>query len=494
MDGFWPAGRPSHSFSQSDRQRALLSWQALRSRIALGVGPTQARWSTYSADLLSPEKITQYRKEAHTGYPWRWADLCEQVIERNSHIRALMHFRRAWAMSDVITWRIDASEEFQNDRPAQFIAAWQSAVLRQPGLRDIWADIIYQLLSASAYGYSAVEVFWDWRDIHFSFQGERYEIRSWVPVHMEFVHQKSFRFDLDDDSPGLYSADSSLLRWPMGKMLFHRCLGDGITERRGWMTAGVWIEYALQQGWADLLIYMHLYGIPQIAVFTEKELLDQGEERDVLDTALDHWGQGEVPVFLNEHRIEKIGAVEGQGDTIHPRVIQIAKEDLSVLITGSILAQTQGNGTGSYGATDQHAITAHVYRVPDGTQLANTISAGLLRPALHFNLDPLVKASGCAPWELRGRSGVFGWKANGPAPTVQEVIADAEKLAAMSFPVSTRELSQRTGWRIAEPGDELGGKPVIVPAGAASIGQIPAARGALGPARPQPNTSRIIQP
>lgn len=459
----------------------------MQKRIALGVGPTPARWSTYPGDDLTPEKIMRYRREAHAGYPWRWADLCEQVIERNGHIRSCMHFRRAWAMSDVVTWRIDPPQDFETDLPAQFVAAWQTAVLNQPSLRHIWADVIYQLLSASAYGYSAAEVFWDWRTIPFKLHGREYEVLSWVPVHLEFVHQKSFRFDLDDDTPGLYSADASMLRWPKGKMLFHRCLGDGITERRGWMTAGAWIELGVQQGWADLLIFMHLFGIPQLAVKTEKEFLDPGEERDILDQALDNWGEGEVPVFLNEHSIEPIGRVEANGETIHPRVIQMAKEDLSILITGSILAQTQGNGTGSYGATTEHAITAHIYRVPDGTQLGNSISERLLDPMLLFNRDALCIAGGFAPWQLVNRNGVFGWKANGPAPTVSEIISEVKELAAVSFPLSKREVGQRTGWSVATGDDVLGAKPVVLPAGAAAVGGALAAAGALAPPKETPD-------
>ena len=296
-------------------------------------------------------------------------------------------------------------------------------------------------------------------------------MRSYVPYHMEFVHQKSFRFDLDTDEPGLYTADSTILKWPMGKILFHRCLGDGITERRGWMTAGIWILLGLQQGWQDLLIYMHRYGIPQIAVFTDRELLDQGEERNVLESALDNWGEGQTPVFLNEHRIEQVGAVSSSGETIHPKVIEIAKADLSVLVTGSILAQSQGSGTGSYGASDQHAITAHVYRVPDGTKLAADISGGMLDPVLHYNLEGLAEASGHSADAIRRRSGVFGWKANGPAPTVTDIIAQAKDLDAMGFPISQRELSQRSGWSIGEDNDRLPGKAIKVGSGDTVIGQ-----------------------
>jgi len=142
-----------------------------------------------------------------------------------------------------------------------------------------------------------------------------------------------------------------------------------------------------------------------------------------------------------------------------------------VLVTGSILAQSQGSGTGSYGASDQHAITAHVYRVPDGTKLAADISGGMLDPMLHYNLEGLAAASGYDASTIRRRSGVFGWKANGPAPTVTDIIAQAKDLDAMGFPISLRELSQRSGFSIGESADRLPGKAIKVSSGDTVIGQ-----------------------
>ena len=141
-------------------------------------------------------------------------------------------------------------------------------------------------------------------------------------------------------------------------------------------------------------------------------------------------------MFLNEHRIEAVGSVAGSGPPIHPDVINIAKEDLSILVTGSILAQSQGSGTGSYGASAEHATTAHIYRVPDGTKLAADISGGMLDPMLHYNVEELARAFGSEVDQIRKRSGVFGWKANGPAPTVSDIIAQAKDLDGMGFPIS----------------------------------------------------------
>lgn len=485
LPGFAPPSRVP-GLSRGRQQSALMAFEALKRRIGLGIGPTPARWSTYPGEGLTPELIVRYRKEAHAGLPWRWADLCEQVIERNSHIQSCMHFRRAWAVNDTSPWRIDPPREFEDDPTAKLVSAWQTAILNQTSMRDIWPDAIYQLLSASAYGYAGAEQFWEERVIRFRCEGKDYAVPSFVPVSMEAIHQKCFRFTLDGDRPGLYSNEGEgVLHWPDGKILFHRCLGDGITERRGWMTAGIWIEYALQQGWADLLIYMHLYGIPQIGVFVEKEILDQDEERSILDEAITNWGQGKIPIWLNEMEVKPLGEVKG-ADEIHPKVIQMAKHDLSVLITGSLLAQTQGEGTGSYGASKEHATTAHIYRVPDGTQLATSISRGTLRPSLRFNKDNLCRAFKCSPEHLENCSGVFGWKTSSPAPTTTEIIGEYVQLAGIGFPASIQEISQRTGRKIADGADRIPGATQSVKAGDAVLGNVLAGPGAMGPPKEEP--------
>ncbi|MBP9803688.1 MAG: hypothetical protein KBE22_02125, partial [Candidatus Accumulibacter sp.] len=136
--------------------------------------------------------------------------------------------------------------------------------------------------------------------------------------------------------------------------------------------------------------------------------------------------------------------------------------------------------------SDQHAITAHVYRVPDGTKLAADISGGMLDPMLHYNLEGLAEASGHSADAIRRRSGVFGWKANGPAPTVTDIIAQAKDLDAMGFPISQRELSQRSGWSIGDGTDRLPGKSIHVDAGDSVIGSSLAGTGFTAPILPQP--------
>lgn len=477
LKGFDPPAGRAFQVNDSARQRALLSWQALRQRIALGLGPTADRWSTYPGDGLTPEEIVRCRKEAHAGYPWRWVDLCEQEIERNAVIQSRMNFRRAWVHQ--VPYRVDAPDHFKGDDLANKMAAWGTALINR--LRNCWPNAMHNLLSAPAYGYGACEQFWDYRDISFTHEGKEITVPScWSPVHLKEMHQKHFMFQIDKDEPLLYGGQGTPgLSWPKGKVLFHRSLGDNITERRGFMTAAIWLAYALQSGWRDLIIYMHLYGLPQFALMLEEEILQQQEMRDLVDEGMAQYGQGKIPLWPKEAEVVPLGQVTGQ--PLHPEVINLAENHLSVLITGSILAQTQGTGTGSYNAGDNHAVTAHLYRVPDGIALERSIGEHMLGPAVEFNVDQLAEAFNATPEQIRQRVGWFGWKAVAPAPTVTDIIGHYTALNAIQFPLSATEISQRTGYAIGQGEDRIG-PPLGAPQtaeGAGGLQLTPTQQGAL---------------
>ena len=105
--------------------------------------------------------------------------------------------------------------------------------------------------------------------IEFSHKGKSYSVRSYVPVRMEFVHQKSF-LRLGHRRAwavhgGQFHSALAIQENPVSSLLGRR------NHRASWLDdCGDWILLGLQQGWQDLLIYMHRYGIPQIAVFTDR--------------------------------------------------------------------------------------------------------------------------------------------------------------------------------------------------------------------------------
>ena len=453
MAGFEPPGFPRYAVGDSERQRAVLSWTALRQRIALGVGPTADRWSTYPGDGLTPEKIVAARKQAHAGYPWQWVDLCEQEMERNPVIQSRHKFRTAWVHQ--VPWRIDPPDHFKGDRLADLMALWGAALIN--GLRTCWPNAMENLLAAPAYAYAACENTWEWpRTISFRHEGKEFSVPDCrVPVLLKEMHQRRFIFEQDTDEPMLWDGQGRPgLRWPRGKILFHRALGHSITERRGYMTAALWIAWALQSGWRDLIIFMHLYGLPQFALMLDAEVLEQPELRDLVDEGMDQYGQGKIPLWPDQAEVKELGQVKGE--PLHPAVINLAENHLSVLITGSILAQTQGTGTGAYGMSSEHAVTAHIYRQPDGVALDRSIGEHLLGPAVEFNIDQLCDAFDAKPEQIRARAGWFGWKQVAPAPTVTDIIGHYERLYNLKFPLSATEISQRTGYGIGKDEDRIG--------------------------------------
>lgn len=484
MPGFEPPSGTSWEDRSSLRSRMLQTWAALRGRVALAAGPTADRWSTNPGDALTPENIVRFRREATAGYPLRWVDLCEQILERNGPVQSFFKFRRAWIHQT--DWSIDPPQHFKGDDLSKDLAAFQSAVLAN--LRKSWHEAMNHLLSAAAYGYAALEISWELRTITFRrSNGDEISIPNClVPVWMEPFHQKHWVFETYSDRPLVYLGQSRPgAPWPKGKFVFSKTLGDGVTTRRGFMTAAAWMEYAIQNGWTDLLVFMHLYGIPQFALMIDKGIIDQEEEWGVIQDGITNYGQGQIPVWLKDDaEVAQLGGVTGP--PMHPEVIRFAEERLSLLIVGSTLAQIQGDGTGSYGHATEHAISAHIYRQPDGQTAATDLETHLLEPMIEFNLDQLAAAFDKGAEQIRVRNNqVFGWKAVDRAPTTSDLIAHYRDLSGIGFPCSVQEISRRTGYSIGEGDDRLKGEPTHVAAGAALVGATEAAEGVKGPPRPE---------
>lgn len=464
------------------RAQRALTIAALMRRIALGAGPTPARWSTYPADDLTPEKIVAARREAHAGYPLQWCDLCTEVLERNAHMRSVFHQRRSWIFS--VPYRIDPPEQFKGDPLARNIAAWVGAALAN--LRSSWVDLIYNLLSASAYGWSAAEVFWQYKTVSFTDEnGLRVETPgALVPVMAVPVGQKHFRFGLDTDEPLLWTGQGSAgQRWAHGKILFHRALGDGFIERRGWMTAGVWMDLATQQGWTTLVTFAKLYGLPQLAAFVEKHVLDQAGEREKVDEMLSAWAQGLIPVFVDDVDVKQVGTTTGEGQ-VHQSIIELAEREISKLVVGATLQHDQGGQIGSYGMSGTHESTSHMYVLPDGEGLARTFEADLHHPLVERNLALLCRRFRAYPDQVRARVPWGGWKAASREPNAADWLAIFKDAATIKFPVSIDQVSKVLGLTVATGTDILGGALEMPPPGLPGAAPRPALPGHQGPTAP----------
>ena len=395
MPGFAPAGQGVQVDRGSGRSRQVMTLAALLQRIGLAAGPYASRYSTYPASDLTPEAIVAARRQAHQGYPMQWCEMVEEILERNTHIKACSHKRRSWIYG--VPCRVDPPEQFKDDLLAKFVAGWCTAVIG--GIdRAAWVRTLYNLLSAAAYGFATAEVFWNWRTVSFTGpDGRLVNVPGvLVPTSCAPLHQKHWRFGLHDDRPLLWAGQGVPgINWPWGKFIVNLDLGDGVAGRCGYMTAGTWMDLAIQNGWAALIVFMAKYGLPQLGLFIERVIDTQGTEREKIDELVENYGEAKIAVLDGEMDMRQVAKVDG--DIIHQDVIKLGQLECSKLILGGTLVIDQGNDTGSYNMGDNHASGSAEYtRAPDSAALSTSIDTHLLAPAIEMNIDQIVAAAQAA--------------------------------------------------------------------------------------------------
>lgn len=434
MKGFAPV-ELGYGVDTSPKARSAMSLGALLKRIALAAGPYPTRWSTNPADDLTPEGIVGAMREAHAGYPMRWAEMIEQMLGRNPHLKTVFRHRRAWITNGH--FRCDPPEQYKKDDIARLISSWLTAIVSQ--LRACWAQAIFELLSASAYGYSCAEVFWAYKSISFTAPNGRTITTPavLVPVLIKAVHQKHWRFSINTDQPLLWAGQGKPgIPWPWGKFIYHQAMDDGIIGRRGFMTAGSWMDLAIQNGWAALIVFMKQYGLPQLGVFIDRVIETGGEEREKIDQMIQDYGESMIGVFDNEIDLRQVATV--QGDIIHQDVIRLGEMELSKLVLGTTLLVDQGTGQGSYNMSDTHAVQTWNFLQLDNLGLSADLGLHVLDPCVEFNIDALWLAFTAAgyrtdPSQIRERMSVGGWRAMEREPSTEQRLAvfeGAERLLA----------------------------------------------------------------
>src|SRR5579871_4703275 len=148
-------GMPPQTGYVADPKQAAKAnaFDALFGRITYGAGPTLTRYSTYPATGLNPATIYAILQEADKGIVYRFADLCEQVLERDAHMAGVDRSRRSEVSSKP--FRIHA---LSGERVAQLVANFIRAAVDQI---DSFDSSIYALLGANCAGWSLAEIVWE---------------------------------------------------------------------------------------------------------------------------------------------------------------------------------------------------------------------------------------------------------------------------------------------------------------------------------------------
>lgn len=447
---------------------------ALEARITIGAGPMLDRYSTYPATALDPLKIEAILKAADLGVVYRYADMCHQVLQRDTHLFGVDRGRRQAVVNKPFL--IQPSRE---GAIAKALSHYMRAVV--DGI-DGYQESLYELHSKNCVGYSCGEIVWRPGRVRFPGPKGVISLTGLFPRSIEWVHGKHFQFKADSDEPLLDLGNDGCVHLPRHKFIFCRAPGDGIASTRGYIRSVVWLHFLKHCGLRDWAVFLHLYGIPQLWGRVERGLWQDPKMRAVLKQALVDYGTGKkAPVLPDGLSIEaKDGPIgSGAGDA-HAKLIAIANYEISKAVQGETLTSEPGQ-SGSYNLGIVHADSKHEVVVGDAVTTAADLRADLFVSAIELNIFALADALGAPPEELLAavpRDEFRTDRETSPRDRAEII----KILSEAGLKVSVSQLRREYGLDTPTDDDDvLPGKPVTVSAGGAVAGSTDAAEGIRNP-------------
>jgi len=346
-------------------------------RVSGVLGPTNPRWSTFSGEM-TPENITQAIDLCNTGMPFLLHDMYRRAIENDAHLGGVV----MQMFAGIVSRRdqVEPPPTLRRDDLAISVANWMRAVREQV---EDFDQARFALLWAEGAGYSAAENVFAYRPITwYTHDGERIHRTYCVPVKLEIVDGRSFRFDTADDEPLLW-LQGDYAEMPPAKFVFHECSRfSSLRERGGFMRSCLYLHAMKQWTLRDMSTYLHMYGLPQMVAEHDPRQIKYEEAKEIARTVAKYLGEGLIPTVPMQSFNLKSDTPPPQGALVHADAMKVLNEELTKRVTLGVL--TMGGGTG-FGTADLQGDSAHDGRVLAGNNLCATLRKHLWRPTLALN-------------------------------------------------------------------------------------------------------------
>lgn len=467
----------SNGFNQADSRtlKELNSWEALLGRISYAAGPNYTRYSSYPATKLQPQKVYEILRQADLGYPLLWAEACEQILERDAHIRSTDYARRVETSGKPV--RVHAANETDL---ANSLAKFCKAVVDEI---DAFDQAVEDLLGANGQGWSCSEIVWEWDAVRFPGpNGEDISLKVLCPRRLDWIHPKHFYFEQFTDEPQLVlGPGKGQVSLPPNKFIFHAAAGTGLIERRGFMRSCVWPHLIKMNATRDWAVFENMYGIPQVEGVYDPDRFNADANRTMYQQMLADFGKGTPALHPNDFEIKITNPPPtGKADDVFGALIGFANTEMSKAIQGETLT-TELGGMGSYNAAAAHADVKHAIVRADARKLSDTMRRFLLTPIIDLNIEALAKTLGASPEDIRNNVPKISWRIDRETDpkTRAEIITMALK---WGLKVDQDQQRDEFGLDAPKPGSEpLTGEPVILADGAKAVGTLEAAQGVDNP-------------
>lgn len=467
---------------------ALRTFEALFGKVSNGLGPTNARWNTFTGEM-TPEGITSALEQANAGIPFQILDMYRRAVEQDATLGGAVEQRFAGVISKQD--RIEPPLSLTRDKVAIGLANWLRAVREQVSDFD---RVRYSLMWADGAGYAGAEIIYGYRDlVWFDGDGKKITKTYCVPVKLETVDGRGFRFDTETDEPLLWLSGlngGGYASIPQGKFIFHRAFGVQATiARRGFMRSCIWLHAMKQWCLRDLAEFLHLYGLPQMVASYDRDRFAYDEARRIYNEVRQSFGQGGFPLVPMNGFDLRTDTPPVQGALVHSQATDFLNGEIIKRITlGPLTMESSG---GSYGLGDIHAEGAFDGKLLSANNLCSTIREQLWTPAIALNLAQLTQDLGVLPKVVTMAMPDYHCRLlrEDTPEQRQKIFSQAAK---DGIELSKRQY--RAELHLDEPADEndaVHGEGVAVASGGKVVGATQASDGAEAPKDPAENVAQI---
>lgn len=403
-------------------------------------------------------------------------------VEQDAHLAGcvLQSFSSITAKPDSI----DPPASLARDSVGVSIAHWLRAVRDQV---EDFDGARFALLWAEGQGYSSAENVFGWRRVTwYREDGRRISKTYLVPVKLEVVEGRAFRFDTESDEPLLW-LQGDYVSLPPGKFIFHAAHGTSqIRERRGFGRSVLFLHAIKQWAVRDAAVYLHLYGIPQMLAEYDPKEYEYPEAQELAQKVAHALGQGGIGTVPRGQFHLRTDTPPPQWGLVHTQAADWLNNEITKAVTaGGPLQMATGGGSQSLG--DVHAEGAYSTQVLRAQNLCDSIRRDLWWPTLQLNQYRLLEDLADLPHVSVTTEDIL---AALPAYTPQiDRTTDPEKKQKVltqamrdGCPVSLTQY--RAALQIDAPKDEadtLKGVGVPIPSSGAVVSAVDASGGVLAP-------------
>ena len=313
---------------------------------------------------LTPAKVISVYRTAEWGWCQEQADLFEDIIENDGHLRSVIE-ARTLAVSGKEWQVLSGNDDEQSIRAAE--------LLGEALKRTNFADAIAFIVGARYYGYSVTEIQWTrvGADV--------------VPGWFITVPHRRISFDARD-LPGVINETGTLIGEPLqpGRFVYATNGGGPITSRvarSGLMRTATWYALFKRWSWRDWVVYAEKFGLPMVLGTHDDNATE--EQIAKLEDTVTNIGEDGQAIKSKDVEVEIIETANTDTN-LHKQIIAEANTEISKLITGSTLT-TDSGGPGSFALGKVHETRSFDLVVSDAKMVANLFQKQIAAPFLQFN-------------------------------------------------------------------------------------------------------------